>query len=115
MLNHIFINLFYTKQGTGNEATDARRKRKEKLEKKGIIKPEGVFNNSLVNVPKYSNSDNQKERELPIFLVKIIKMIESKIETVGLYRVNGDASEVQQIRYPHFGPLQLNTQGESCQ
>ena len=33
-----------------------------------------------------------------MFLVKIIHMIERKKETVGLYRVNGDASEVQQIR-----------------
>ena len=95
-------------QGGANEALDSRKKRKEKLEKKGIIKPEGVFNSSLDNVPKYTDSENKQERELPKFLVKIIKMIESKIETVGLYRVNGDASEVQQIRYSQFSRLKLN-------
>ena len=67
-----------------------------------------MFNSSLDNVPKYTDSENKQERELPKFLVKIIKMIESKIETVGLYRVNGDASEVQQIRYSQFRGLELN-------
>ena len=66
--------------------------------KRGIYKPEEVFGNSLHDVPKYENSEDKKERELPMFLVKIIHMIERKKETVGLYRVNGDASEVQRIR-----------------
>ena len=66
--------------------------------KKGILKPELVFGNALCNVPTYSSSSNKREKELPEFLVRIIKKIESKIDTVGLYRVNGDAAEVQQIR-----------------
>ena len=66
--------------------------------KKGILKPESVFGNTLKDVPKYSNAEKKSEKELPEFLVRIIKKIEVKIETVGLYRVNGDASEVQQIR-----------------
>ena len=49
-------------------------------------------------VPTYSSSSIKREKELPEFLVRIIKTIELKIDTVGLYRVNGDAAEVQQIR-----------------
>ena len=75
-----------------------RQKKKEKLQKAGIIKPESVFGNILKDVPKCLNPENKSEKDLPEFLVRIIRMIEIKIETVGLYRVNGDASEVQQIR-----------------
>ena len=75
-----------------------RKKKREKLEKAGILKPENVFGNKLKDVPKYSNAEDKKLRDLPEFLVRIIKKIEAKIETVGLYRVNGDASEVQTIR-----------------
>ena len=66
--------------------------------KKGILKPELVFGNALCNVPTYSSSSIKRDKELPEFLVRIIKRIELKIDTVGLYRVNGDAAEVQQIR-----------------
>ena len=75
-----------------------RQKKKEKLQKAGIFKPESVFGNILKDVPKCSNPENKSEKDLPEFLVRIIRMIECKIETVGLYRVNGDASEVQHIR-----------------
>ena len=75
-----------------------RQKKKEQLIKKGIFKPENVFGNTLKDVPKYSNAEDNSEKDLPEFLVRIIRKIEAKIDTVGLYRVNGDASEVQQIR-----------------
>ena len=81
-----------------NDAVETRKMRKERLIKQGILKPELVFGNVLSNVPKYSSSDIAKEKELPEFLVRIIKKIELKIDTVGLYRVNGHAAEVQQIR-----------------
>ena len=57
-----------------------------------------MFGNHLKDMPKFSNSKEKDKRELPEFLVRIITAIEAKIDTVGLYRVNGDASEVQQIR-----------------
>ena len=75
-----------------------RQKKKDQLIKKGILRPESVFGNTLKDVPKYSNAEDNSEKDLPEFLVRIIKKIEAKIDTVGLYRVNGDASEVQQIR-----------------
>jgi len=87
------------KSKTANQVLDERTKKREKLIKQGYLKPEEVFGNSLHDVPKYTNSEDKRERQLPMFLVKIIHMIERKKETVGLYRVNGDASEVQQIRY----------------
>ena len=57
-----------------------------------------VFGNDLKNIPKYTDSTILEEKELPKFLVKIVKSIEQKIDTVGLYRINGVASEVQYIR-----------------
>ena len=75
-----------------------RERKRDKLIKQGILKPENVFGNTLKDVPKYSNAEDNSEKDLPEFLVRIIRKIEAKIDTVGLYRVNGDASEVQQIR-----------------
>ena len=58
----------------------------------------GVFGNDLKDIPKYTESTSLEEQELPKFLVKIVKSIEQKLDTVGLYRINGVASEVQYIR-----------------
>ena len=58
----------------------------------------GWFENVLFDVPSYSSETVIIQKDLPTFVIKIIEKIESKINTVGLYRVNGDAAEVQQIR-----------------
>ena len=57
-----------------------------------------VFGVELKHIPKYSDSIISEEQELPKFLVKVIQSIEQKIDTVGLYRINGVASEIQNIK-----------------
>ena len=36
---------------------------------------------------------------MPEFLAKAIRKINAKIETVGIYRVNGDTAEVEKLKY----------------
>ena len=66
---------------------------------KGSNFKECVFGIELNKIPKYADSIISEEKELPKFLVKVVKSIEQKIDTVGLYRINGVASEIQSIRY----------------
>ena len=66
---------------------------------KGSNFKESVFGIELSKIPKYADSIISEEKELPKFLVKVVKSIEQKIDTVGLYRINGVASEIQSIRY----------------
>ena len=64
---------------------------KEHLIAKGIYKPEAVFGNYLVNL-----SDTPSG--IPEFLTKCVEKIETMMDTVGIYRVNGDAAAVQKLR-----------------
>ena len=68
------------------------------LKPKGSNFKENVFGIELSKIPKYADSIISEEKELPKFLVKVIKSIEQNIDTVGLYRINGVASEIQSIR-----------------
>lgn len=70
-----------------------RRQSKEDLVKKGIIKPEAVFGNYLLNTP------HDEATGLPEFLVRCARRIESMIGVVGIYRINGDAALVQKLRF----------------
>ena len=57
-----------------------------------------VFGRDLKYIPKFTESEYLEEQELPKILVKLIKNIDSQIDTVGLYRVNGVAVDIQTIR-----------------
>ena len=68
-----------------------------------------VFGNSLENVPKYSSNrivtditrnDNRHsfEENLPEFVVRCLKKIESMKTCDGLYRINGDTGDVQRLK-----------------
>ena len=60
--------------------------------------------NNLENVPLYSGHSSNNSRfytetcGLPEFVVRCIERIESMISTVGIYRINGDASLVEKIK-----------------
>ena len=68
-----------------------------------------VFGNSLENLPKYSSTriatdittnDNRYsfEEDLPEFVVRCLKKIESMKTCDGLYRINGDTGDVQRLK-----------------
>ncbi len=69
-----------------------RRASKDELVKKGILKPEAVFGNQLVNLPF------DEVTRLPEFLLRCVQKIEDMITVVGIYRINGDAAAVQKLR-----------------
>ena len=69
------------------------RKSMDDLMKGGIYKPEPVFGNFLCNIPQ------DEELGIPVFVKVIVEKIEAKIDTVGLYRVNGDNAAMQKLRY----------------
>ncbi len=71
-----------------------RRKSREELVKRGILKKEAVFGNELTDVKRDALKQN-----LPEFLVRCISRIEELKDAVGIYRINGDAAAVQKIRY----------------
>ena len=43
-------------------------------------------------------SKSEREKLLPEFLAKAIKKINMNIGTVGIYRVNGDSSEIEKLK-----------------
>ena len=57
-----------------------------------------VFRRELEYMPKFTESEYLEERELPKVLVKLVKNIELKLDTVGLYRINGVAIDIENIR-----------------
>ena len=67
--------------------------------KKSKNKSNIVFGSTLDEVPKFLKSKSDREKLLPEFLAKAIRKINTKIETVGIYRVNGDSSEVEKLKY----------------
>ena len=75
------------------------------LIERGILKRETVFGNYLADMPMISDplvTDPNYPTEhhgIPEFIVRCIQKIENMEATVGLYRINGDASVVQKIRY----------------
>lgn len=69
-----------------------RRKSKDELIARGIYKKENVFGNELRCIK------TDPVTGLPDFLVKCVRKIEEHLDTVGLYRINGDAALVQKIR-----------------
>ena len=78
---------------------------RDNLMDKGILKLEPVFGNYLCDMPPYFDpavNNTHKKSELhglPEFVVRCIQKIEKMGgETVGIYRINGDAAVVQKIR-----------------
>ena len=69
------------------------------VRKKSKNKSNIVFGSTLDEVPKFLKSKSDREKLLPEFLAKAIRKINTKIETVGIYRVNGDTSEVEKLKY----------------
>ncbi|XP_063607320.1 serine/arginine repetitive matrix protein 2-like isoform X4 [Penaeus indicus] len=72
-----------------------RRPLKETLEKKGIYK-EAVFGSTL------SELHVQDKTTIPIFVLQCINHIEKSVENLradGLYRISGNAAQIQKIRY----------------
>ena len=69
-----------------------KRMSKEQLIEKGIYKPEAIFGNFLVNLCCTSSG-------IPEFLERCVAKIETMMDTVGIYRVNGDAAAVQKLRF----------------
>ena len=69
------------------------------VRKKSKNKSNIVFGCTLEEVPKFLKSKSDREKLLPEFLAKAIRKINTKIETVGIYRVNGDTSEVEKLKY----------------
>ena len=67
--------------------------------KKSKNKSNIVFGSTLEEVPKFLKSKSDREKLLPEFLARAIRKINMKIETVGIYRVNGDTSEVEKLKY----------------
>ena len=71
----------------------SRRQSKDELIRRGIYKQENVFGNELKNLRL------DDKHGVPQFMVKCISRVEEFIDTVGIYRINGDAAIVQKIRY----------------
>ena len=67
--------------------------------KKSKSRSNVVFGSTLEDVPKFLKSKSDREKLLPEFLAKAIRKINTKIETVGIYRVNGDTAEVEKLKY----------------
>ena len=68
------------------------RQSRDDLVNEGILKPEPVFGNYLENLAK------DEATEIPRFIKLIVEKIETKIDTVGLYRINGDNAMIQKLR-----------------
>ncbi|XP_066943333.1 uncharacterized protein [Macrobrachium rosenbergii] len=72
-----------------------RRPQRELLEKKGIYK-EAVFGSTLAELA------SQDKTGTPLFVLQCIKNIEKcdeNLRTDGLYRISGNAAQIQKIRY----------------
>ena len=61
--------------------------------RRGIYRQEAVFGNDLASLKRDPSTD------LPEFLVRCVARIEEFVDTVGVYRINGDAAAVQKLRY----------------
>ena len=84
---------------TERNVISTKRKNKESYEKyKSKGKARNVFGVRLEDVPKFIKSKSEREKRLPEFLAKAIKKININIGTVGIYRVNGDSSEVEKLK-----------------
>jgi len=102
------VNISNCEMGQKNEDKDTTRTsvpfsgRFQSFRRKPRI--EVVFGNNLENVPLYSGHSSNNSRfytetcGLPEFVVRCIERIESMISTVGIYRINGDASLVEKIK-----------------
>ena len=95
----------------GKERLEARRKQiVHRLPKKNV----GVFGNQICNLPLYSpssipmilpsgivsdlNEHHILECGVPEFVVRCLRRIETMKTYDGLYRINGDAEEVQKLK-----------------
>ena len=91
-----------------NGGASKREEAREHLMERGILKREPVFGNYLPDMPVFYDplvtdpSHPTEQHGLPEFVVRCIQKIENMGGTVGLYRINGDASVVQKIRYHTF-------------
>ena len=98
-----YLQIFQKSSNKGSELTSGTCKNPEskwsfRFKKKNKNKLAPVFGNELKSIPKFTDSTVLHERELPKFLVKVIKKIEREIDTTGLYRINGVATDVEKIR-----------------
>lgn len=82
------LSRFFDSQGSPAE----RRRSRDDLQSRGILKNPAVFGNDLVHMPRDDATG------LPAFVVRCIERIEKMVETDGLYRVNGDVAVVQKLR-----------------
>jgi len=64
----------------------------EELMQKGIIKPEPIFGNILNQLPF------DEKVGVPEFIVRSVRKVETMMNTEGLYRIPGNAAEVQKLR-----------------
>ncbi|KAF5272807.1 hypothetical protein FQA39_LY07834 [Lamprigera yunnana] len=72
-----------------------KRSSKDLLEKKGIIKNEPIFGNTLKHLFE------MYKQEVPEFVGRIIQLIElpNNINSMGLYRASGNLATIQKIRF----------------
>ena len=83
-----FLSKFFDTQGSPAH----RRKSRDDLQSRGILKNPSVFGNDLVLMPRDGETD------LPEFVIRCIARIEKMVDSDGLYRVNGDVAVVQKLR-----------------
>lgn len=72
-----------------------KRSSKDFLEKRGIIRNEPIFGNTLKHLYEMYKQD------VPEFVIRIIQLIElpKNITSVGLYRASGNLATIQKIRF----------------
>ncbi len=83
------LSRFFDQQGDEKE----RRKSRQELERRGILRREEVFGNHLSAVAM------DPDTGVPFFLVRCVRRLDQLVDTVGIYRVNGDAAAVQKVRW----------------
>lgn len=79
----------------------SRRSTVDDLQARGIFKNAAVFGCALAKQTLDKVRVNDKTLEVPRFIWKVIKKLESKqehLETDGLFRVPGDAAKIQKLR-----------------
>jgi len=75
---------------------ETRRRVREKLVEKGVIKSTLIFGSSIKEIRK------REKQEIPIIVKECIKMISSKeswMKADGLYRTNGNMATIQSLRF----------------
>ena len=107
---HSFRNLI-----AGGRDRLEQRKKEVISKKQPKVKP--VFGRPLSKVPLHLptefdaisniNCHNSLEKEVPEFVVRCLKRIETMSTFDGLYRINGDAGNVQKLKYNLYAQVNL--------